>query len=68
MNGDAIAAAAFLIIGVLLVLIPQRMLRLNAYIMLSGRAPDEDDMPEQNLVVTRAIGVVFLLVGGVILY
>lgn len=68
MTSDAIAGAIFIVLGVLLVLAPHHMLRVNAYIMVTGGAPDDHDRGDDNLIVTRAIGVLFIVVGLSILY
>lgn len=67
MVGEVIAGAIFAVLGVLLVLVPRTMLRVNAYVMVLGGAPKDHDPERDNLLVTRMLGLVFLVVGGTII-
>ena len=67
MVGEAIAAGIFLVLGILLVMVPRYMLRVNAYVMTKGGAPEGHDISRDNVIVTRILGIVFLIMGGTIL-
>lgn len=67
-TSETIAGAIFLVLGILLVMVPRHMLRVNAYVMTKGGAPEDHDVSRDNVLVTRILGLVFLVMAGTIIF